>query len=192
MRQLRRRQAKALREHEAAKERHQQELEAYKADLNDWRRGGRKQGESPPDRPTPPVCQRLIVSDTTIEALADRLADNSRGLLLQRDELRGWLDSFNQYKQGRGPDVAHWLTIHGARDLLVDRKTGEKTTIYAPRAAVSITGGIQPAILRQAFGQKHFEDGLAARLLLAMPPRKFKRWTEAEISLADEQAMGEV
>jgi hypothetical protein len=44
-----------------------------------------------------------------------------------------------------------------------------------------VSGGIQPAILRRALGLEHRESGLAARLLLACPPRKAKRWTEADI-----------
>lgn len=47
---------------------------------------------------------------------------------------------------------------------------------------MSIAGSIQPAILRAALDRQHFEDGLAARLLVAMPPRRPKQWTDANIS----------
>ena len=46
---------------------------------------------------------------------------------------------------------------------------------------MSICGGIQPRILHRALGIEHRESGLAARLLLTCPPRKPKRWTEADI-----------
>ena len=62
--------------------------------------------------------------------------ETPRGLLVARDELAGWLGSFNQYKQGQGGDVAHWLEMHRAGALLVDRKSGDKTTIHVARAAV--------------------------------------------------------
>jgi hypothetical protein len=65
--------------------------------------------------------------------------------------------------------------------IIVDRKTGVPRTIHVPRAAVCVTGGIQPAILQRALGIEHRESGLAARLLLACPPRRAKRWTEADI-----------
>jgi hypothetical protein len=55
-------------------------------------------------------------------------------------------------------------------------------TIHVPQAAVCVTGGIQPAILQRALGLEHRESGLAARLLLTCPPRKTKRWTEADIA----------
>ncbi len=71
--------------------------------------------------------------------------------------------------------------MYDASPLRIDRKTGDKQTIYIPRAAVSICGGIQPDVLRAALGKEHFADGLAARFLLAMPPRQPARWSDAEI-----------
>jgi len=61
-------------------------------------------------QPEPPVLRRLRISDTTCEAVANILQHNQRGLLLARDELSGWLTSFNQYKRGRGSDEASWLS----------------------------------------------------------------------------------
>jgi hypothetical protein len=54
-------------------------------------------------------------------------------------------------------------------------------TIHVPQAAVCVTGGIQPGILQRALGIEHRESGLAARLLLSCPPRKAKKWTDADI-----------
>jgi hypothetical protein len=147
-----------------------QAIDRHREALAQW-------GESGPR----PVCERYVCQDTTIEALADRLADAPRGLLLARDELAGWLKSYDQYRGGKGGDVAHWLAIHGARDLMMDRRTGERQTIYVRRAAVSITGSIQPDILRRVLSREHYESGLAARLLLAYPPRRAKCWREDDI-----------
>jgi len=179
---VRQRQAKTMEIHRQAKEEYEKDLAQHKIDLDQWKHGGgRKKGEPPPEQPIEPVCERFTCSDVTVEGLAVLLADNARGLLLIREELSGWIGGFDQYRNGRGSDTAHWLTIHGARDLLVDRKTGDKKTIHVRRAAVSIVGSIQPETLCRALGAEHFEDGLAARLLLAMPPRQAKHWTEAEI-----------
>jgi len=76
--------------------------------------------------------------------------------------------------------------------LLVDRKTGDRPVIHVPRAAVSICGGIQPRILAQCLGREHFESGMAARFLLAMPPTKPKRWTDAETPAEVAEAMASV
>ncbi len=177
---LRARQDKAMREHLTARLQYDHDKAIYDMQLKQWQRK-KPQDTEPPTPPTPPVCERFWVSDVTTEALAARLANAPRGLLLCRDELAGWIGSFGQYKGGKGADSAHFLTMHGARGLLVDRKTGDMTTIYVPRAALSICGGIQPAILKEALAREHFESGLAARLLLAMPPTKAKRWSECEV-----------
>jgi hypothetical protein len=181
LRAIREREAEAVRVHAEAMLAHQQEALEYERELARWKRS--KTDGEPPKQPTEPVCERRYCSDITVEAIADRLSDAPRGLLLIRDELAGWLKSFDAYKGGRGGDSAHWLSMHGARDLIVDRKAGDKSkrTIRAPHAAVSITGGIQPGVLRAALSCEHFEDGLSARLLVAMPPRRAKRWIEAEI-----------
>ena len=75
---------------------------------------------------------------------------------------------------------------------MVDRKTGNQRTIFVPDAYVSVTGGIQPRILRRALGVEHRESGLAARLLLSCPPRQPKRWTETEIDAATESRIAQL
>lgn len=74
--------------------------------------------------------------------------------------------------------------------FVVDRKTSG--TLHVPTAAVSIVGGIQPGVLQRALGPANRENGLAARLLLVMPPRRAKRWSEAGIEPATADAMGVV
>jgi hypothetical protein len=176
---IRRRQEEALRRHEAAAEEYKRTKAVFDANMARWKRSGA--GGPAPEEPAPPVCERFWVSDTTVEALAVRLSNAPRGLLLCRDELSGWVGSFGQYKGGKGADSAHFLTMHGARPLLVDRKTGDFATIHVPRAALCISGSIQPGIFRLALATEHFESGLVARLLPAMPPRTPKRWTEAVV-----------
>ncbi len=182
MRPVRERQRKAL-------ERHAEEIKQYEADLARWEKQmaawkrAKDAGSDPPEKPDAPQAERFIVSDTTVEALAPILLANPRGLLLARDELAGWIGSFDRYagKGKAGADSANWLSMFNAESIIVDRKTGIPRTIHVPRAAVCVSGGIQPAILQRALGLEHRESGLAARLLLTCPPRKAKRWTEADI-----------
>ncbi len=151
-----------------------------------WKRD-EKTTDEPPAKPEAPQAERCIVSDTTVEALAPLLLANPRGLLMARDELAGWIGSFDRYAGGKGgADAAHWLSMHAGESIVVDRKTGIPRTIFVPQAAVCVCGGIQPAILHRALGIEHRESGLAARLLLTCPPRVAKRWTEAEIDPAAE------
>ena len=133
---------------------------------------------------------RYLCSDITVEAVAELLEANPRGLLLCRDELAGWVASFDAYKtKGRAGDASHWLEMHRAGQVIVDRKTGEKKTTCVPRAAVSVTGGIQPETLARVLGKEHFENGLAARLLLAMPPTRERQWTDVEVDADTAQAL---
>ena len=54
-------------------------------------------------------------------------------------------------------------------------------TLFIPRAAVSVTGGIQPGVLAHALTPEFLDAGLAARLLVTMPPKLPKRWSEAVV-----------
>ena len=184
---LRRSERLAIRKYESEIERYRDDLLRHKTAAADWQRNGRKTGDAPPAEPSVPICERRVVSDVTVEALAVKLKENPRGLLLHRDELAGWLRSFDQYKAGRGGDAQHWLTMHGAGNMTVDRKgTG---TMYVPLAAVSICGGIQPTVLRASLVGEHFENGLAARLLFACPPRRARRWTHCEVPQRTEREL---
>jgi DNA polymerase I-like protein with 3'-5' exonuclease and polymerase domains len=158
---------------------HQGNLKEYARAVAQHKQG--KKGDPGTLPPDPPVLRRVVVADTTVEKLAAVLADNPNGVLVARDELSGWLKSFNQYKAKGGADLANWLEMHRAGTVLVDRKTGDRPTLFIPNATVSVTGGVQPGVLARALGSEAFEAGLAARLLFAMPPRRAKRWTEAEI-----------
>lgn len=152
----------------------------YETELRTWQR---KPVGLPPTEPVVPVCQRLVMSDTTVEALAERHAENPRGLLVVRDEFAGWLDGMNQYKGGgRGSDTAAWLSIHSARPIRVDRRTGDRKTLLVPAATVSLCGGIQPPVLARCLGKEHFQDGMVARLLPAMPPKRPRKWTNRNTS----------
>lgn len=134
-----------------------------------------------------PPCRRLIVSDTTIEALAQRLAENPEGLILCRDELSAWVSSFGAYKSGRGGDAAAWIEVWAGRPLTVDRKGGRP--IHISRAGVSIVGGVQPGVLERVLGRELFESGLVARMLLVNPPDAPRVWTDAQLDpLADAAA----
>jgi hypothetical protein len=190
IRPVRERQRKALERYADAIQEYEAALVHYEKALAEWKRN-KKSADDPPEKPEAPQAERCIVSDTTVEALAPLLLANPRGLLLARDELAGWIGSFDRYAGGKGgADAAHWLSMHNGESIIVDRKTGIPRTIYVPQALVCVCGGIQPAILHRALGTEHRESGLAARLLLTCPPRRAKRWTEADIDPATEAEIG--
>jgi uncharacterized protein DUF3987 len=123
--------------------------------------------------------RRLLVSDTTVEALLSVHARAPLGLLLHRDELAGWIRGFNQYKGGKGSDAQTWTELHQGRPCIIDRKVSG--TLSVPRAAVSIVGGVQPELLREALSGEHLYDGVASRVLFVAPPEQPKRWTEKTV-----------
>ncbi len=174
---------------EAATKAYQRQRLAYEAELADWKRARRKDAQTPPDPPEPPqppVCRRLIVADTTCEALRPILAHNPRGLLLARDELDGWFGSHNEYKRGKGSDVPNWLSTWNAGPWIIDRIEYHASI---PAAVVSIVGGMQPEVYRRALGAEHVTDGLAARMLAVWPPERPRRWSDAEIPPAVAEAL---
>ena len=174
-------QDRAFDRHAQAVDKHREEQVKYERELADWKRSKAKRLEDPPEKPPEPVAERHIVSDCTVEALAAVLQDQPRGVCLIRDELSAWLGSFDAYKSARGADAGQWLELWQAGTITVDRKTGPHRVIHVPRAAVSVCGSIQPEIFRDALGRQHFADGLAARLIVSMPQRRAKHWTEAEL-----------
>ncbi len=173
-------QRRAFREHKEQMAKYRDALNAYHRAMREYNSGNAVGPE--PQKPEQPVVSRYILEDCTVEALCVRLEEqeDGRGLLLGRDELSG-LFAFDAYKKAKGNDAAHYLKMHGARDIYVDRKTGDKTTLFVPRAAVSITGSVQPKILARVLGREHFENGFAARSLMAMPRPRAKRWTNRSI-----------
>ncbi len=124
----------------------------------------------------PQDMRRVITSDTTIPALAQLLATNPRGLLVASEELNRWF-------KGIGRDSGSWLELFDAGDLCIDRKLGPFPNIFIPDALASVTGTIQPEILRQTMGAAFQGSGLLARMLFAMPPRMKKVWTDVSLDV---------
>ncbi|HTG32074.1 MAG TPA: DUF3987 domain-containing protein [Thermoanaerobaculia bacterium] len=130
------------------------------------------------EEPEPP--NRLLVSDITTEGLLAVHAKAPMGLLLYRDELGGWLKGFDQYKSGKGADAQTWTEMYQGNPCLIDRKGSG--TLSVPRAAVSIVGGIQPELLRNALSGEHLYNGIASRVLFVAVPERPKKWNNELIS----------
>ncbi|MEM9374133.1 MAG: DUF3987 domain-containing protein, partial [Planctomycetota bacterium] len=132
-------------------------------------------------------CPRFLLNDVTTEMLIKMLHENPRGLLVACDELSGWFDH-DRYASGRGGGgTARWLQVWGGGSISLDRKHAGSD--HAERASVSICGGIQPGILKRVLTQTHQDNGLAARVLFAMPPERPMAWSEDTMSKATSDAM---
>lgn len=173
-----------MKEYESAKQ-------VFDLDLKAWKSAGNHRDEKPPDEPRKPTLRRTVASDATTEAVARLLRANPKGILLAVDELAGWLDGFNAYRSGKGPDVARWLEMWSAKTLIVDRVKDEGFPLVVENSAVSICGGIQPAVLARSMAGSNTENGLSARLLVAMPPTRPALWSDRGIDPDAESAMSE-
>jgi len=113
----------------------------------------------------PFVPSQIVVADATMEALADVVAGNPRGVILWRDELTAWLANLGRYASG-GSDRAHWLEAWAAAGITVNRRSRTQP-LHLPKFPVSVVGSIQPDRLAEAF--QGSDDGMAARFLYAWP-----------------------
>jgi hypothetical protein len=169
--------AAELGEHEVAVELYERSKAAWR---NQKPQGRQAAEEDPPRRPSPPVASRVMVEDTTTEALAVALSENPRGLLLAADELNAWLANMDRYAGKGGGDEAFFLKCYSGRSHNVLRRGGGR--LHVRQAALSITGTIQPGVLRRSLSVERKESGLAARMLLAAPPRRPAKWSEETVS----------
>jgi putative DNA primase/helicase len=164
-------------EHERALEQHEKDMRAYEADV----RAAKKTSVDPGPPPRKPEAKRVAINDTTIEALVPILKSNPRGLLLERDELVGWVKSMDMYRSGgKGSDRQFWLSTWSNRPVSVDRKAQQGEPLSVLRPFVAALGGIQPTVLPELAANR--EDGMLERFLLTFPKPLNAEWSDDEIS----------
>ena len=128
-----------------------------------------------------PVRRRYLVNDTTVEKLGEILNANTRGLMVFRDELSGFLRTLD--KEGREADKAFYLESWNGTGRFTYDRIG-RGTLDIEAACVSILGGIQPGpfsayMARVARGGGD-DDGLAQRFQLAVWPDISTAWTNED------------
>ena len=166
--------------------RYRADREVYEQRLKEWRALSKEERVHVPE-PEPPRSVRYRLSDATLEAVAAVHRDNPRGVLLARDELSGWIASFDRYAQTRGGDLASWLELYEGRPVVVDRKT-DPEPIRIERPHVPVVGTVQPWLLRERVSPELLASGFVARLTIAMPPEVPRRFTDADVDEATEAA----
>src|ERR671916_2310898 len=167
---------KLQRNHETELDEHARELRAYELEKRD----ATKAGEPAPPPPREPQAERTRVNDTTVEALMPILKANPRGLLLERDELVGWVKGMDQYKAGgKGNERQFWLSVWSNEPVSVDRK-GQQGPVSVLRPFIGVIGSIQPDVLPEL--SENREDGMLERFLFAYPTTRNAMWTEDEMS----------
>ena len=154
------------------KEAWEKEAALCKLKLSAWQTDAKKaltEGSEPPpepDGPGPrPWSPRLSLSDTTIEAAAQVLASQPKGLLVNRDELAGVLGNLTRYANG-GSDGPFYLEGYTGGSFASERKGSG--SIYVSRLSLTLTGTIQPERLATLL-LKAEDDGMLARFIPIFP-----------------------
>jgi hypothetical protein len=156
--------------------------------IRQWKEG---RLQEQPEEPVPPVERDFFVQDITIQALANVLKRNPRGICVVNDEGSEWFGSFNKYSNSRQGDEGRWLRMFDGSSIKVSR-AGEDA-IYVSTTHVCLSMAIQPGVFARSLGSAHYENGLAYRPLLAMPVDIPGRWRsslpDAWISAAMDAAL---
>ena len=127
-----------------------------------------EEGEAP--------CPRLIVNDATVEKLGELLNQNKHGLLLERDELAGFLSKMER-DECQSERAFYLEAFNGDGSFVYDRIG--RGTVHIECATVSIIGGAQPSrvapLVRGAMTGER-DDGLIQRFQLAVWPNDIRDW----------------
>ena len=146
----------------------QRAMADYNKQLEDHKEAKKQDKKTPFDQPKPPN-KRLMVGDTTVEALSDIALDNPRGLICMRDELSGWFASMDAYKSGGAKGVnkdrSLWLEAYNGKPMTIDRVT--RGSLLVPNWSVSMIGGIQPEMIKSVANSMG-HDGLLQRFMVVV------------------------
>jgi hypothetical protein len=147
-----------------------------------------------PEPPEPPKPREYYTVDSTREAIA-RIQCNQpeQGFLGYFDELVALFKAMGQYSNGRGSDMEDLLSGRDGGPLKINRvgMSGSGVRYFAPQKAYSITGGIQPGVLRRVMGDFSDENGCWARFLFCWMPGKSNRYPKSDGSYdIDELTVG--
>jgi putative DNA primase/helicase len=179
-------QAEWRRAHEEAMAEYTRAVEEAELKKAAWRekfKASAKNGKTAPKRPSDslvvaPTCRRLIVNDSTFEALHQTMAENPAGIFVIRDELAGWWATLD--RAGREGERAFSLQAwNGDTGHTIDRIG--RGTIHVEACCMSMLGGIQPGRLKSyladALHDGPSNDGLIQRFQLLVWPDTTPDWT---------------
>ena len=129
-----------------------------------------------------PVAPRVVTNDPTVPALCEVMRTNPWGMLLERDELYGFLKGMD--REGSESDRTFYLTAADGDSPYTEDRIGRGLNLHLPRVCLSILGGIQPGRLaeyvRGAMEGGSSDDGLIQRFQLAVWPDSDPEWRDID------------
>lgn len=117
------------------------------------------------DKPAKPNLPQTLIDDSTIEMVVKILSHNDMGCCVVSDELSGFLNRMNQYKDG--DEVQKWLQMWTGEQILLQRITRGEDKVEKPFC--NIIGGIQPGVLEVLAKQENAHNGFYHRFLFCFP-----------------------
>ena len=152
-------------------------LELYKQELAKYRELAKDKNA---DAGVPPICQQLIVQNSTPEAIIDILDKNRRGLLIVADDAYNFFKSIDKYSNG-GDFVGELTEIWSNSSIFINRK-GEEIRKVIREPFISYLGGIQPGNLLKIF-PKYDGSGFIERWSFCLPNAKPSERIEPDPSI---------
>lgn len=135
--------------------------------------------QNPQNAGQPPACFQYILKDATPEAMAEVHTNNTRGLIYNRDELKGWIDDFGRYN--KSGEEAIMLSSFTRIPMTINRKsTGDIINIAKP--FINVSGGLQPELLKSLAKDNRAENGFMSRFCFIYPDKAEKApYSDAKI-----------
>jgi hypothetical protein len=116
------------------------------------------------EKPKIPQYFQYLTKDYTPETLYDIHKINNRGLLIDREEIKGWLDDFNRYN--KSGEQSNMLSSFNGVSMVYNRKN---SIIRIESPFINVLGGIQPDKLNDLAKDGRMESGFVQRFCFAFP-----------------------
>ncbi len=124
----------------------------------------------------PPVLRQIMVNDITPEALQMVHSQNPRGLGLFKDEILGWINSFDRYSNSG--ELQMWLSMWSGTNIRTNRSG--RRPIYLSQPFVSVYGTIQNAKLTELAKPSISSTGFTDRILFTFSEMQEKPYMNTQ------------
>jgi hypothetical protein len=118
-----------------------------------------------------PVWFQYRTKDSTPEALAAIHEINRRGLMIDREELKGLIDDFGRYN--KSGEQSNMLSAWSRISAIYNRKGSEPINISHPM--INVLGGMHPDLLHCLAADSRAENGFVSRFCFVYPDNSRKQ-----------------
>ncbi|WP_318640072.1 DUF3987 domain-containing protein [Flavobacterium ardleyense] len=146
-------------------------FQKYEQEMRDYERslGGDQ------EKVEKPFLERLLINDSTPEALIQAHSNNKRSLCIYMDELHGWIKNFNRYNSSGEEQT--YLTLWSGGVITVDRVSSKSIRLDDP--FIGVIGGTQISVLKEFAKGGRSANGFLDRMLFVFPEvQKNIKWSD--------------